>query len=165
MRHLTPSARKCPLRNSTATIFAPPAYVPPNKCANSEPQSATTGTQSVDPNHHTRRNCTDNIPLHGTYLVQLNAECEVQLRNYFLKSYTDAPVDFKIINLPHVTISNTFNDNNSTIMPLHLDSINLNNLHKLHDNLDIQNQNLKTLENIIAHLMFGSYSCIFYSHC
>lgn len=88
----------------------------------------------------------DNIPLKGTYLLELTPSCEVHISDFHLKTYHSAKVSFKNIELPQINLpavteeSLTFKFDKTN-----LNSINLNEFDNIQNAIDTQNQKLKNI--------------------
>lgn len=99
----------------------------------------------------------DNIPLKGTYVLELNQYCEVRIKDTKIKSYQNSQNIFKPIELPKLDINLAITESSIiNFKPLKLDSVNLDEVKYIQGALDIQNKNLDNISNTPIH--FNSIS-------
>lgn len=91
---------------------------------------------------------TNNIPLNGTYLIEINNECEVKIKDTILKTFQTSKTNFVNINLPN--LPTTINQNNKDILnytKIKLDTINLDETKNLISMIDNENIKLQKIED------------------
>lgn len=94
----------------------------------------------------------DNVPLKGTYLLEINPYCEVWVKDIKIQNYQDNEKVFKPIILPKL-INNHISTEKSTVnfKPLRIDSINLDEVKYIQGALELQNKNLNSISNVPIH--------------
>lgn len=89
----------------------------------------------------------DNIPLNGTYLLELNNQCEVQINGVSIKTLQNSKRNFKKIELPKIDFSEDTREKDSdfNFKPLEIEHVNLDEIKNIQSALDIQNQKLNEI--------------------
>ncbi|WP_253302427.1 envelope fusion protein [Wolbachia endosymbiont of Psylliodes chrysocephala] len=87
----------------------------------------------------------DNVPLEGTFLLELINKCSVRIGKIVLRSNELPKSEFKIIELPKVNIKNSDDKNPIYLKPIKLNSIDLEQLTTLKDSLNFQKQKVKRI--------------------
>lgn len=96
------------------------------------------------------RNMKDNIPLFGSYVIDLDTICTINIENHILRTYKNSKVNFKNINLPKLKLNlNNSNNKLSTYNPgaFNLNLINTHQLLKTQKDLEYQKNELHKLNN------------------
>lgn len=94
----------------------------------------------------------DNVPLKGTYVLELNLNCEVQIKDVQIRNYQNIINNFKTIDLPKLDINNIQNKNSFTnFKPLKMDAINLDEIKLVQGALETQRKNIKSFSEVPIH--------------
>lgn len=92
---------------------------------------------------------TDNIPLNGTYLIELNNDCEIKIKDTTIKTYQNYKPNFKNIELPKLSLPENGDKNNFMhFNPLKIENINLDELKNILPIINKQNQKLNEINNV-----------------
>lgn len=106
-------------------VLAPTQIIAHQKCGNNE----------------------DNIPLNGSYVIELNNQCEVEIGNNIIKTFKNLQPNFKQIQLPKIKlIVDLKSDINSELKPLEIKSTNLDEIKTIYSALDDQKSKLKNID-------------------
>lgn len=87
----------------------------------------------------------DNIPLQGTYILELNPGCTIQIQNFLIHSYHDSRTKFHNIELPKLTFDVNINPNTIDFQPFQLNSINLEELKNIQNTIALHQQSLQEM--------------------
>lgn len=83
----------------------------------------------------------ENIPLQGTYVLELNSRCTVKIGETDLKTYQDFNTVYRNIELPNLDLmNNEIMDSNISFNVLKLDAINLDDIKYVNHALDIEKE-------------------------
>lgn len=84
----------------------------------------------------------ENIPLNGSYLIELNSDCEVTIEDNYIRIYKSVSNKnkFKNINLPKIILNNIKINYQSKFKPLKLKPIDLNGIKHIYKNLNEQSK-------------------------
>lgn len=107
----------------------------------------------------------DNIPLNGTYLIELNNNCEIKIKDVLLKTYQSLQPHFKNIELPKVHFNiNTVPKTKLNFKTLQLENINANNgLKTIFNAIENQKEKLDNLSDTPVHFQnISFYTIIIY---
>lgn len=111
-------------------------------------------------------NSNDNIPLHGTYILEMNSECEVQIDSFKLKNYRNVKSKFKLIELPQIKINKisvSESDSKSVkVNKLKLDQINLSELHSIQNALNEEKKDIDSIEEPSIEATPSYYTLVLY---
>lgn len=107
----------------------------------------------VSPNNIvTKQKCgndRENKQLRGTFLIELDINCEVQVGSLQIKSYQSSQNEFKNIELPKLKFNESeyFKDTKISFKPIHINSVNLDELKNVKNALIVQKHDLKSISN------------------
>lgn len=88
-------------------------------------------------------NSKDNIPLNGSYVIELTSQCEVQIKDVIIKTFQNLKPNFKHIKLPNVQVfKDLTRDSNFDLKPLEIETINLDDIKRVYSALDDQKINM-----------------------
>ena len=92
----------------------------------------------------------DNIPLNGTYLIELSNDCEIWVKDILLKSYQNSKPQFKNIELPKLNLNFNLNSETYVYEPkkIHLSSINLDETRNFLSVLKNQKRKIDSLSDV-----------------
>lgn len=94
----------------------------------------------------------DNIPVKGTFVLELNPDCEVQIEGVQIRSYQNPQNHFKNIELPQLSVENNPIVNSHTeLEPLKLDAINLDEIKNVLSTLENQRKNINFISDSPVH--------------
>ena len=88
---------------------------------------------------------TDNVPILGTYMIEANDVCEVNIGPFKIKSYQNSSPEFKVIALPHLDFTTRFSNQTSNFPSIKLESINLDEFRHIKAALELQTKQLETI--------------------
>ncbi|KAJ3662082.1 hypothetical protein Zmor_006445 [Zophobas morio] len=88
---------------------------------------------------------TDNVPILGTYMIEANDVCEVNIGRFKIKSYQNSSPEFKVIALPHLDFTTRFSNQTSNFPSIKLESINLDEFRHIKAALELQTKELETI--------------------
>lgn len=102
--------------------------------------------------HQKCGNNQDNIPLNGSYVLELNNQCVVRIEDNVIKTLQNVKPNFKQIKLPKIQFSKSFPKNDSyNIKPLQLETINLDEIKSVHSVLNEQQNKLNNITEVPVH--------------
>lgn len=91
----------------------------------------------------------ENKQIYGTFIIEVDSKCEVQIGNIQIKSYQNIQNEFKNIELPKLKFNDSpyVKDSLTDFQPLKINSVNLDELKNVKNALDIQKQKLDSISN------------------
>lgn len=87
----------------------------------------------------------ENIPLKGTFVLELNPECTIRIQDVIIRSHRESKSRFRDIQLPKLTFEVNANPNYIDLQPVKLNSINLDELKGLHTLMDLNQHKLEAI--------------------
>lgn len=88
-----------------------------------------------------------NVPLKGSYVLELNPTCEVRIKNTLIRSFENPKRKFENIVLPKLDFAHPVYKTTTRLKALKLDNINLNELSAVKNALEINKQSIDSIEN------------------
>lgn len=99
----------------------------------------------------------DNVPLNGTYLIELNDQCEVRINDNILKTVRNVDPNSNPFRIPRLDFAiNKISDSDLDLKPLEIDSLNLDEFKNIQTALETQRKNLDKINS--APIRFHSVS-------
>jgi len=89
----------------------------------------------------------ENIPLKGSYLVELNPDCVVKIKDFLLQNLKNNKNKFKQITLPSIDYSKPNYNLASKFSAFKLDDVNLNELQPIKEALEAKKQEMDKIED------------------
>lgn len=89
----------------------------------------------------------ENIPLKGSYLLELNPACEIRIKDILIRNFESAKRKFKNIVLPKINFAHPVYKTITDFKPLKLDNINLNEISAVKSALEINKQNINSIKD------------------
>lgn len=91
-------------------------------------------------------NNNEKIPIQGSFLIELNSQCELKIDNIIIKNFENSKKKFKNIALPRINFDHPVYKTTKNFEPIKLDNINLNELSAVKSALEIQKQKVDSIE-------------------
>lgn len=85
----------------------------------------------------------ENIPLLGSYIIELNSDCEIKINDVMIKNLGDTKFNYKNIQLPKLNFTKMSEKSINKLKPLNLDSIDLNNIHPIRNIIENDLESIK----------------------
>lgn len=97
------------------------------------------------------KNIKDNIPLFGSYIIDLDSICTINIENHILKTYSNSKINFKKIDLPKLNLESNSSNKLTSYNPgtFNLNLINTHQLLKTQKELESQRQELNNINNSV----------------
>lgn len=89
----------------------------------------------------------ENIPLKGSYLLELNPLCEIRIKDVLIRNFENPNHKYKSALLPKIDFSHPIHKTITNLKPLKLDSINLNEISAVKSALEVDKRNIDAIEN------------------
>lgn len=104
----------------------------------------------------------ENIPLNGSYVLQLNNQCEVHVQDITIKTVQKSKINFKNIELPNIKFSdeNFIGKTKMNFKPLQIESVNLDEIKNVQNLLNNQKLKLNEISNTPIHFHKVSFYTI-----
>lgn len=103
----------------------------------------------------------DNLPLNGSYVIELNNQCEVQVQDVIIKTFQNLKPKFKHIKLPSIQTPKNFTKNSDFYSkPLEIETINLDDIKKVYSVLNDQKIKMDTIDEPPIHFHKTSFYTI-----
>ena len=97
------------------------------------------------------KNIKDNIPLFGSYIIDLDTMCTINIENHILKTYSNSKVNFKKIDLPKLNLESNLSNKLTSYNPgtFNLNLINTHELLKTQKELEFQKHELNKINDSV----------------
>ena len=89
----------------------------------------------------------ENIPLKGTYLLEINNYCEIIIKDILIRNFENPKRNFKNIILPKINFEHPVYKPSVNFKPLKLDDVNLNEINVVKNNLEVNKQKIDSIQN------------------
>jgi len=91
-------------------------------------------------------NDVENIPLKGTYSLELNPYCEVKIKDIVLRNFKPMSIKYKNTILPKLEFTNFKNPLVTDLKPIKLDNINLNELSAVKRAIELEKKKIDSID-------------------
>lgn len=104
----------------------------------------------------------ENIPLKGSYLLEINSNCEVRIKDNQIRNFKNNNFYFKNIILPKIDFEHEVYKNSMNLKPLQLNGINLNEISAVKSALEVEKQKLDFTNQSIRFDHINGWTIILY---
>ncbi|XP_056630601.1 probable ATP-dependent RNA helicase DHX35 isoform X2 [Diorhabda sublineata] len=102
----------------------------------------------------------DNFPIQGTFILELDSECEVNINGIIINHCENYQTEHKLINFPNLTFPSEISK--FQMEPIQLHSINLDEFKHIQSALDIQKQKISNISSPIISANFYIWTVFSY---